>query len=186
MKIIENELMGVLEITPEPKVDFRGYFLRIYDEETFFKNGINNNWVQENHVLTKEKGVIRGFHFQYPPYSESKLIRVISGSIYDVYVDIRKGSKTFGKWSGTYLSCENKKMLLIPKGFAHAYCTLEPNTEVTYKVDSPYNPNSEGGIIWNDPTLNINWPIKNPLLSEKDHKLNTFKFFLSDKKYLDI
>ncbi|AST90646.1 MULTISPECIES: dTDP-4-dehydrorhamnose 3,5-epimerase [Sutcliffiella] len=177
---------GVFEIVTQPIMDNRGCFYRCYDEQLLEKYRIKNRWVQENHAYTKKEGVIRGFHFQFPPYSEAKMVRVISGEIYDVFIDLRKDSPTFGKWGGVKLSKSNQKILLIPKGFAHAYCTLKPNTEVVYKVDAPYNPESEGGIRWDDRFLKVDWPIKNPILSEKDKKLDTFQSFVEKHNYLNV
>jgi len=151
--------------------------MRTYDEKIFKEYGINNKWVQENHSLSKNKGIIRGLHFQFPPYSETKLIRCIRGAIMDVFVDLRKNSPTFGKWDSIVLSEENNKMVLLPRGFAHGFCTLTKDSEVLYKVDNYYTPEFESGIRWNDPDLNIKWPVEQPILSEKDKNNITFKDF---------
>ncbi len=171
MKIIERELPGVFEIQLNPLIDERGFFLRTYDIDVFKVHGLNINWVQENHSFSKRKGIIRGLHFQFPPHSEAKLVRVIRGSIYDVYVDLRTNSPTFGKWGSLELSDSNKKVLYIPRNFAHGFCTLADSSEVLYKVDNFYNPEAEGGIIWNDPDLEIDWPTDKPLLSKRDANL---------------
>jgi len=179
MEIKNHKLKGVYEIILNPHLDERGFFMRVYDDKLFKEHGINNKWVQENHSFSKNKGIIRGLHFQFPPYAETKLIRCIKGSIMDVFVDLRKNSPTFGKWGSIILSEENKKMILIPRGFAHGFCTLTEKSEVLYKVDNYYAPEYEGGIIWNDPDLNINWPVEHPILSEKDKKNLSFKEFVN-------
>jgi len=155
----------------KPKVfeDKRGFFLETYKESDFKKFGIKEKFVQENHSMSR-KGVLRGLHFQCPPFAQGKLIRVIKGEIFDVAVDIRKKSKTYGKWLGIVLSEKNKKMLYIPSGFAHGFCVLSDFGEVIYKCTKPYSPDYERGIIWNDKDININWPIKKPILSDKDSK----------------
>lgn len=166
----------------EPKVfgDHRGFFSESYSKKLFAENGITDEFVQDNHSLSVEKGVLRGLHFQLPPNAQAKLVRVIAGSVYDVIVDLRKDSATFGQWEGFELSADNKKMLYVPKGFAHAFCTLEENTEFVYKVDSLYAPESDSGIAWNDPTLAIKWPIEgDPIISEKDDSLQKFEEFKS-------
>lgn len=154
--------------------DKRGFFLESYNKTRWKENGIDIEFIQDNHSLSRSPGVIRGMHFQKEPFAQTKLVRVLAGGIYDVVVDLRKSSKTFGKWFGVYLNAENHKWLLIPKGFAHGFCTIAPNTQVIYKVDQLYSKDHEEGIIWNDSNLNINWPIKNPVLSEKDTLLPEF------------
>lgn len=170
MEIKELALKNVFEITLAPLVDERGFFMRVFDEIIFEKHGINKKWVQENHSRSLKKGIIRGLHFQMPPYTEAKLVRCIRGAILDVFVDIRKDSETFGKWGSINLSEDNNKMLFIPRGFAHGFCTLVENSEVLYKVDNYYSRENELGLIWNDKNISINWPIDNPILSEKDKK----------------
>ena len=179
MEIKERELKGIIEITARPLVDERGFFMRVYDKKILAEFGISNEWVQENHSRSEKKGIIRGLHFQFPPYTETKLIRCIKGAILDVFVDLRKGSPTFGQWDSIILSEENKKMVLVPRGFAHGFCTLTEESEVLYKVDNYYAPEYEGGIIWNDTDIDINWPVKQPILSEKDKKNMTFKDFVN-------
>jgi len=164
----------------EPKVfeDHRGFFLESYSQKLFRENGIMDDFVQDNHSLSVKKGVLRGLHFQLPPNAQSKLVRVVTGSVFDVIVDLRKGSETFGRWESFELSAKNKRLLYIPRGFAHAFCTLEKNTEFMYKVDNLYAPESDSGIIWNDKTLNIKWPLEqDPIVSEKDASLQTFEEF---------
>jgi len=176
--IKERKFKGVFEIQLDPYEDERGFFMRVYDTQLFEKYKIHKNWVQENHSLSVEKGVIRGMHFQFPPHSEAKLTRVINGKIYDVFIDLRKGSLTFGQWDSIKLSAENKKMIYIPRGVAHGFCTLTENCEILYKMDNYYTPNSEGSIRWNDPDLGIDWPASNPILSEKDLKAKSFREFI--------
>ncbi|MNI79214.1 dTDP-4-dehydrorhamnose 3,5-epimerase [compost metagenome] len=126
--------------------------------------------MQDNHSFSKDPGVLRGLHYQLNPKAQAKLISVVTGAIYDVVVDIRQDSPTFGHWVGTILSEHNKRQLLVPKGFAHGFCTLVPNTQVFYKVDEYYSPENDRGIIWNDPVLNIDWPTSSPILSDKDQR----------------
>jgi dTDP-4-dehydrorhamnose 3,5-epimerase len=168
MLIIETKLPGAKLIESSVFGDHRGFFMESYNEEVFFKHGITNRFVQDNHSLSVEAGVLRGLHYQLSPKAQTKLVRVTAGAIYDVIVDIRKGSPTFGKWQGFILSSANKRQLLVPKGFAHGFCTLVPNTEVQYKVDEFYSPDHDRGIAWDDPALCIDWPTLRPILSDKD------------------
>jgi len=187
MKITERKIKGVFEIQLEPNEDHRGFFMRAYDNKIFEQYGINRKWVQENHSMNKEKGTIRGFHFQFPPDAETKLVRVISGEILDVFLDLRKGSETFGQWDSEALSAENKKMIYIPRGFGHGMCTLTDDAEMLYKVDSYYSPELESQIKWNDPDLAIKWPVgKEPVMSEKDSKANSFKQFVEKYGGIEI
>lgn len=178
MIIKENKLPGVYEVTPEQHIDERGFFMRTYDKKLFSDKGIDREWVQENHSRSKKKGIVRGLHFQLPPYAETKLIRVVKGAIFDVFVDLRVGSSTFGKWGSVELSEENRKLLFIPRGFAHGFCTLTEMSEVVYKVDNHYRPEAECGIIWNDLELGITWPVERPFLSKKDMLLKSFRDFV--------
>ena len=159
--------------------------MRTYDVNLFRKASIDREWVQENHSYSRSKGTLRGLHFQYPPFDEAKLVRCMKGEIYDVFVDLRKGSVSFGKWDSTVLSAENKKMVLIPRGFAHGFVTLTAHCDVVYKVDNYYSPDQEAGLLWDDPDLNIDWPLEGkPKISEKDKLNMTFKEFIqhhSDK-----
>lgn len=170
MKVTATKLPGVKLIDPAVFGDHRGFFLESYNSRTFADNGMNCKFIQDNHSLSVEAGVLRGLHYQLNTKAQSKLLRVVAGAIYDVVVDIRKGSPTFGHWEGFILSSSNKRQLFVPKGFAHGFCTLVPNTEVLYKVDEYYSPEHDRGIAWNDPALNIDWPIQQPILSEKDSK----------------
>ncbi|MBD8519553.1 dTDP-4-dehydrorhamnose 3,5-epimerase [Lysinibacillus fusiformis] len=156
----------------EPKVfgDNRGFFMETYNAQLFEENGFTFNFIQDNHALSNESGVLRGLHYQLEPFAQTKLVRVTRGAVYDVIVDIRQGSPTYGQWEGFILSEGNKRQLLIPQGFAHGYCTLVENTEFLYKVDNYYSPEHDRGIAWDDPDLNIAWPTSNPILSDKDTK----------------
>ncbi len=186
MTIIERKFKGVFEIQLEAQEDKRGFFMRAYDAQLFEKYKIHRGWVQENHSLSAEKGVIRGMHFQFPPHSETKLIRVINGKIFDVFIDLRKDSLTFGQWDSILLSADNKKMIYIPKGFAHGFCTLTENCEILYKMDNYYALNSEGIIRWDDPDLGIDWPVNNPILSEKDLNAKSFREFIERYRGLKL
>lgn len=159
---------GLYIIEPELKSDERGYFARIFCEEEFKKNGLDFKVVQINRSLTKKKGTIRGMHFQKSPKSEDKIIQCLRGAIYDVAIDLRQDSLTYGQWVVEELSEDNKKMFLIPKGFAHGFQALVDNSEIQYFVSEFYSPECESGVRWDDPFFNIKWPIDNPLLSEKD------------------
>jgi len=163
-------------ILVEPKLfeDSRGYFVETYNQKDFEEAGIKENFVQDNFSFSK-KGVIRGLHFSKSPHETVKLVRCISGEILDVAVDVRPNSPTFGKWVSEILSSDNRKMLFIPKGFAHGFCALSDTVEIVYKVNDYYFPESEQGIIYNDKDLAINWPISNPILSDKDKILLSFK-----------
>ncbi|MDD5673318.1 MAG: dTDP-4-dehydrorhamnose 3,5-epimerase [Chitinivibrionales bacterium] len=175
MEFTKTNLEGVWRITPKVFQDQRGFFLESYSRLAFEKHGIQADFVQDNHSCSSETGVLRGLHFQNPPVAQSKLVRVIHGAVYDVVVDLRKASPTFGKWLGTELSEENFTMLFVPKGFAHGFCTLRPNTEFLYKVDEFYKPESESGIIYNDPDLAITWPVTTAILSNRDKQFGRLR-----------
>jgi len=168
---------GVFIITTQPKEDERGSFLRIYAKDEFGKNNIDFEIKHINRVFTLKKGTIRGIHMQRRPYEEAKLISCIQGSIFDVIIDLRKKSKTFGKLFSTILDSKNKKMLLMPKGFAHGYQTLEGKTIIEYPTTEYYSSQGEIGIRWNDPSFKIKWPLKNIIVSKKDTSWPDFKFF---------
>lgn len=171
MKFTETPLKDLIKIQPDVHGDHRGFFLESYSAKPFKEAGIKVDFIQDNHSCSREKGVLRGLHFQKPPYEQSKLIRVTRGRIFDVAVDLRKSSPTFGKWFGLELSADNFTMLFVPAGFAHGFCTIEPDTHVQYKVDAPYSPAHDSGIIWNDPQLAVSWPAYMPILSSKDAAL---------------
>jgi dTDP-4-dehydrorhamnose 3,5-epimerase len=171
MQIKTTGIDGLVEITPTVFHDDRGWFYEFYKEETFRKNGITTRFVQENQSYSK-KGVIRGLHLQLPPYQQAKLVTVISGKVMDVVVDIRKGSKTFGQVYYCLLEAGKHNMLMVPEGFAHGFAALEDSI-FFYKCSDFYNRESETGIVWNDPQLKIDWPVANPIISEKDGILPT-------------
>ena len=158
--------------------------MRTYDVELFKKAGLHCEWLQENHSRSDKKHIIRGLHCQQHPYSGTKLVRCIRGSIFDVAVDLRKDSPTFGKWFGVELSEENKKMLYIPRGFAHGFCTLTEASEVVYKVDNVYSKEHEIGLIWNDKDIAIQWPTSKPILSEKDRNNTTLVAFSKKHQFI--
>ena len=170
MNIIKTKFEDAILIEPKVFGDHRGFFTESYNKEMFQQNGIDMDFIQDNHSLSQQPGTLRGMHYQLNDKAQTKLVRVTRGAIYDVIVDIRKGSPTYGKWQGFILSADNKRQLLVPKGFAHGFCTLVENTEVQYKVDELYSPEHDRGIAWNDPALNIDWPFNNPVLSDKDTK----------------
>jgi dTDP-4-dehydrorhamnose 3,5-epimerase len=176
MNIIETEFNGLYIIEPKIFEDERGHFYESYNQEQFIKKNININFVQDNQSLS-HKNVLRGLHYQNEPYGQDKLVRVIRGSVIDVAVDIRPDSPTYGKHKKILLSGVNKISFLIPKGFAHGFITLEDNTIFSYKCSNVYNKESEGGIIWNDPTLDIDWLIDDDdiIISDKDSILPKFK-----------
>ena len=170
MQVVESEIADVKLIKPVRHVDTRGFFSEVFKENALRENGIDTHFVQDNHSLSASKGVVRGLHFQIPPFAQAKLLRVTAGSIFDVAVDIRWGSPTFGRHVSAVLSAADWNQIFIPEGFAHGYCTLEPNTEVIYKVNAYYSPEHDRGLLWNDPALGIAWPVsaEEALLSGKD------------------
>lgn len=154
--------------------DERGYFMESFKESVFSSSGINSKFVQDNYSQSA-KGVLRGLHYQKNPKAQAKLVMVITGEIFDVGVDIRKGSPTYGKWVGEVLSDKNHKMLYVPEGFAHGFCVTSDKADVLYKVNSEYSPENERGILWNDPELGIMWPTNNPIMIKKDLELPILK-----------
>ncbi|QHJ70554.1 dTDP-4-dehydrorhamnose 3,5-epimerase [Planococcus halotolerans] len=176
MNFIETTLKGVYIIEPSVHGDHRGWFMETYSNKEFENAGFDLNFVQDNQSFSAEKGTLRGLHYQMNPKAQTKLIRCTKGAIFDVAVDIRKGSQTFGEWFGIELSGENKKQLLVPKGFAHGFMTITEEAEVQYKVDELFSPENDSGIIWNDPEIGIKWPIDiQPILSQKDEKAPLLK-----------
>jgi len=173
-----TSLEGVIIIKPTVFADSRGFFIETYKKSEFEKYGITVDFVQDNHSKST-KGVLRGLHFQKNPFAQGKLVRCIKGAIFDVAVDIRKQSPTFGKWFGMELNEDNKLMLWIPPGFAHGFLTLSDEAEIIYKVSgAEYTPSHDSGIIWNDPAIGIDWPVDTVgdiILSEKDKKLGTLQ-----------
>jgi dTDP-4-dehydrorhamnose 3,5-epimerase len=179
MKFTETELKGVWLIEPVVHEDKRGFFLESFSSREMDSLGLPGHFVQDNHSRSLSKGVVRGIHFQKPPFAQSKLVRVVRGSVFDVVVDLRTASKTFGTWVGVTLSDINKKMLFIPKGFGHGYCTLTEDSEFLYKVDAYYSAQHDAGVRWNDPDVGIQWPVTDPTLSQKDLALPLLKDLLS-------
>ena len=168
-----------------PKVfgDERGFFMESYNKSVFAAQGLDIPFIQDNHALSRSKGVLRGLHFQNPPRAQTKLVRVTRGEVLDVVVDLRKGSPTYGQWKGFVLSEANFLQLLVPKGFAHGYLTLTENVEFLYKVDDTYAPEADSGLLWNDPDLAIAWGVDDPILSPKDAALGRFRDFISPFVY---
>jgi dTDP-4-dehydrorhamnose 3,5-epimerase len=175
MNIITTPIKGLFVLEPKVFEDARGYFYESYNQNSFEAAGIINHFVQDNQSKSN-KGVLRGLHYQLEPFAQAKLVRVISGSVYDVAVDIRKGSPTFGQWFGEVLSAENKKQMFIPRGFAHGFLVLEDNTEFFYKCDNFYSKEHDRGIKFDDPAIGINWnfPTTDLILSDKDKNAPLF------------
>lgn len=168
MKFLPTKLSGNYLVNLDKKQDERGFFSRLFCEKEFSKKGLNSKWLQINNSLSRKTGTLRGLHFQRPPHSEIKLIRCIKGMIWDVVVDLRKNSKTFGKYFSAKLSEGNRTMMYVPKGFAHGFITLKPNSEVFYLISNSYEPKAENTLIWNDPKISIKWPISPSIISKKD------------------
>lgn len=178
MKIIKTPIPDLLIVEPDVFNDQRGYFFEVYNQERYFNNNMNMKFVQDNESKSG-KNVLRGLHFQKPPFAQGKLVRVIQGKVLDVAVDIRKGSPTYGKYHSVELDAESKRMFYIPEGFAHGFLTLEENTIFAYKCTNYYNKESEGSLLWCDETIGIDWNIENPILSDKDKISPLFKDFIS-------
>lgn len=174
-------IADVVVITPRRFRDARGFFMETYVEPAFRELGIEARFIQDNHSLSEPRGTIRGLHFQRPPRAQAKLVRVVRGAVFDVAVDLRRASPTFGKWCGATLTAGGGEQIFIPRGFAHGFCTLEPDTEVVYKVDDIYAPDADAGLLWSDPALGIAWPVPaaEVLVSDKDAKLPSFAGFQS-------
>lgn len=170
MQITSTALPGVLLIAPDRYPDARGFFSETFREEWLGAQGIDRRFVQDNHSLSREAGVVRGLHFQIPPFEQAKLVRVAAGAILDVAVDLRRGSPSFGRHVATRLSAAEWNQIFIPEGFAHGFCVLEPDTQVLYKASRYYSAAHERGLLWNDPALGIEWPVGNgrAILSDKD------------------
>jgi len=166
MKISQGTLEGLLILEPQVFEDSRGFFLETYHHNRFSQAGIDQVFVQDN-LSASVRGTLRGLHFQVN-YPQAKLVQVITGEIFDVAVDIRPGSATFGQWSGVCLSETNKRQLLIPAGFAHGFCVISETAHVSYKCSDYYHPEDESGILWSDPALGITWPVDDPIITEKD------------------
>lgn len=170
MNIIETDIADLLIFEPRVFGDERGFFMETWNEGAFRKAGLDLTFVQDNHSRS-QKGVLRGLHFQNPG-PQGKLVRVANGAVFDVAVDLRQGSPTFGQWAGVELSAENKRMFFVPEGFAHGFLTLADDTDFLYKCTAPYAPESEHTLAWNDPSVGIEWPVADldPIISDKDAK----------------
>jgi dTDP-4-dehydrorhamnose 3,5-epimerase len=172
MEVMAAGIADIKLTKPIRHADSRGFFSEVFKENVLLEHGIDVHFVQDNHSLSVSKGVLRGLHFQTPPFAQAKLLRVTAGSIFDVAVDIRWGSPTFGRHVAVVLSASEGNQIFIPEGFAHGYCTLDPDTEVVYKVSAYYSPEHDRGLLWNDPTLGIAWPVSadQALVSERDQR----------------
>jgi len=179
MQFERLEIPDVIAITPRRFGDDRGYFSETYNRRALREQGFDREFVQDNQSLSRPRGTVRGLHFQVPPHAQGKLVRVVRGAIFDVAVDIRKSSPTYGAWVGRELSAENGTQLWVPEGFAHGFSTLEPDTEVVYKVTDYYAPDCDAGVHFADPDLGVDWPVPagEAVLSEKDGKLPRLKDF---------
>lgn len=182
MEIAKTPIDGLLVIKPDVFADNRGYFFETYNEEKFRQLGLRTDFVQDNESCSS-KGVVRGLHFQVPPFAQAKLIRVVRGSVLDFALDIRRGSPTYGKYFSVKLDDKEKNMFFIPEGFAHGFLTLEDDTVFSYKCTALYNKQSERGLLWNDKRLNIDWTIAEPILSDKDKLWGKFDEFTSPFDY---
>jgi dTDP-4-dehydrorhamnose 3,5-epimerase len=185
MDVKELDLAGVLLLRPRRFADARGYFTETYNQKTYSEAGVEAAFVQDNQSFSRQRGTIRGLHFQVPPLPQAKLVRVLRGSVYDVAVDVRAGSPTYGRWIAVELTADSGEQLFVPRGFAHGFCTREPDTEVAYKVDNVYAAECDSGLAWNDPTLAIPWPVapQEAVLSDKDRALGRFSDFVSPFRY---
>ncbi len=178
MEVIETGIKDLVVLRPKVFKDERGYFFESFNQKAFEAVGIKEQFTQDNQSLSS-KGILRGLHFQTPPHAQGKLVRVIKGAVLDVAVDIRKNSPTYGKHYAVELTEDNFLMMFIPAGFAHGFATLQDQTIFSYKCTDTYHPECEGGLMWNDPDLNIQWNIDQPVLSEKDKKNQAFASFVS-------
>jgi dTDP-4-dehydrorhamnose 3,5-epimerase len=176
-----------IQLTPSQFADERGFFSEVYNKAALARLGIDLDFVQDNHSLSRSVGTVRGLHFQSPPFAQSKLIRVVRGAIFDVALDIRRGSPTYGRHVSAVLSARDGNQLLVPAGLAHGFCTLEPDTEVVYKVDAPYARDHDCGVLWCDPDLGIEWPVTREaaVISPKDRELPRLKELTAFFHYRD-
>lgn len=170
MKITKTKLEGVVIIEPEVFGDNRGFFMESWNKRKMAEEGLDYDFVQDNHSKSTVKGTLRGIHFQKGDKAQAKMVRCVKGAVLDIAVDLRKNSPTFKQWVGVELSEENKKQLLIPRGFGHGFVTLTDDVEFLYKADNYYAPEADAGVRWNDPEIDVEWGVENPILSEKDRK----------------
>jgi len=175
MHIIKTDVLDVYIIEPHIFGDHRGWFMESYSQRVLEEAGLHYTFVQDNHSYSAQKGTLRGLHFQNGDAAQAKLVRCTRGAVLDVAVDLRKGSPTYKKWVAVELSAENKRQLLIPRGFAHGFVTLTDDVEFLYKADNFYNRPAERSVLWNDPELGIDWGVKNPIIAEKDAKASLLK-----------
>ncbi len=182
MQIETTTLPGVLVITPRVFHDARGFFLESYNAEAWRSAGIETTFVQDNHSKSTH-GTLRGLHFQLPPAAQVKVLRVVRGAVWDVAVDIRVGSPTFGQWVGVELTADNFRQVYIPTGFAHGFCVLSDEAEILYKTSAVYSPAHERGIAWNDPQLAVAWPVTEPLLSDRDRRAGSLADYLAETPF---
>jgi len=177
MHVRNFEIEGPLLLTPKRFEDHRGWFVESWNKSLYEKNGIQCDFIQDNMSLSRLKHTIRGLHYQVAPYAQSKLVSVLKGRIMDVVVDVREASNTYGRHISVTLDSETGDQLFVPSGFAHGFCTLSDNTQVSYKVDAPYAPDHEKGLLWSDADLGIQWPVKaeDAIISDKDRQLPTLK-----------
>ena len=175
MQVTKTELEGVLILEPKVFGDARGWFMETWSARKMEAAGLNFNFLQDNQSYSAQKGTLRGLHYQTAPFAQTKLVRCTRGKLLDVAIDIREGSETFAKWVAVELTAENKKQLLIPRGFAHGFLTLTDDVEIQYKADNFYAPNCDGNIRWDDPEIKINWPFAPTILADKDAKAPTLR-----------
>jgi dTDP-4-dehydrorhamnose 3,5-epimerase len=185
MEAKTTEIPGVLLLKPRFFHDPRGYFVETYNAHAARDAGLTVEFVQDNEALSRRRGTVRALHFQVPPKVQAKLVRVLNGSVFDVAVDLRAGSPSYGRWTGATLTAKGGEQIFVPRGFAHGYCTLEDDTVVAYKVDDYYAPECERGLAWDDAALKVDWPVSSAdaVLSDKDRKLPGFADFASPFRY---
>jgi dTDP-4-dehydrorhamnose 3,5-epimerase len=183
MQVENTHLPGVVIVVPRVFPDPRGFFIESYNQATFHQHGLDAVFLQDNHSKSV-RGTLRGLHFQLPPVSQVKLVRVVRGAVWDVALDIRVGSPTFGQWVGVELSADNFRQLYIPAGFAHGFCVLSDEAEVLYKASQLYSPAHERGLLWSDPTAGVAWPVAEPLLSERDRQAGTLADYLAGEHFV--